>query len=122
LTTLVHGETGLESAVRASQTLFGAEIDSLSDKELNEIFADVSSSTLLKCRLLDGVTLIEALVTVSLATSKGEAKRFILGGSVYINNRRVEGIDRVLTPSDLASESVIVLRVGKKKYALLRFE
>jgi len=122
LTKLVHGETGFESAVRASQTLFGAEIDSLSDKELNEIFADVSSSTLLKCRLLDGVTLIEALVTVSLATSKGEAKRFILGGSVYINNRRVEGIDRVLTPSDLASESVIVLRVGKKKYALLRFE
>jgi len=28
----------------------------------------------------------------------------------------------MLTPSDLASESVIVLRQGKKKYALLRFE
>ena len=122
LTGLVHGETGLQTALRASQILFGAEIDSVRDKDLNEIFADVPSSTMSRAQLMaDGVALIDALCAVSLVSSKGEARRAILGGSVYINNRKAEGIGRVLTPADLASESVIVLRQGKKKYALLRF-
>lgn len=122
LTRLVHGEPGLQTSLKASKTLFGAEIDSLSDKDLNEIFEDVPSSTLPFARLNEGVTLIDALIAVSLAASKGEARRAIESGSVYINNRKAEGIGRLLTTSDLASETVIVLRLGKKKYALLRFE
>jgi tyrosyl-tRNA synthetase len=42
-------------------------------------------------------------------------------GAAYINNRRVDGIERVLNSSDLASETIVVLRSGKKRYALLRF-
>jgi tyrosyl-tRNA synthetase len=42
-------------------------------------------------------------------------------GGVYINNRRAELLDYKLTLNDLASETVMVLRSGKKKYALLRF-
>lgn len=122
ITRLVHGEAGLQSALKASQTLFGAEIDSLSERELSEIFADVPSSTLPRARLDEGLTLIDALMTVALASSKGEARRFIEGGSVYINNRKALAIDRTLSSADLVSESVIVLRQGKKKYALLRFE
>ena len=38
-----------------------------------------------------------------------------------MNNRRVEKIDTRLGPADLASESILVLRTGKKNYALLRF-
>lgn len=122
ITRLVHGEPGLQSALRASQTLFGEEIDSLSERELSEIFADVPSSTLPRSRLVEGLTLIDALVAVGLASSKGEARRAIEGGSVCINNRKELAIDRTLTAADLVSESVIVLRSGKKKYALLRFE
>lgn len=122
LTRLVHGEQGLRSAIKASETLFGAEIESLNDQELVSIFADVPSKSLPWSRLSDGLSLIEALVLSGLTTSKGEARRSIESGSVYINNRRAEGIDRILTKADLASETVIVLRYGKKKYALLRFE
>jgi tyrosyl-tRNA synthetase len=42
-------------------------------------------------------------------------------GGAYVNNRRVDSAERLLTPSDLASETVLVLRSGRKKYALLRF-
>lgn len=122
ITRLVHGEAGLQSAQKASQKLFSTEIDSLSEREFSEIFADVPSSTLPRSRLNEGLTLIDALVAVALASSKGEARRFIEGGSVYINNRKALAIDRTLSSADLISESVIVLRQGKKKYALLRFE
>ena len=55
-----------------------------------------------------------------LAKSKGEARRTITQGGAYVNNRRETSIDRRLTSSDLVSETTIVLRAGKKKYALVR--
>lgn len=122
VTKLVHGEAGLASAVRASEYLFGGEIDRLSDKELLSIFADVPSQTVSRDLLSQGLNIVDALVLAALSKSKGEARRLIESGGVYINNRRCDGVDRVLGADDLASESVIVFRTGKKKYSLLRFE
>jgi tyrosyl-tRNA synthetase len=122
LTRLVHGEAGLAAARRATEIFFGAEIDRLTDAQLVEIFADVPSKTLPRSRLDgDGLGIFDALVESGLAKSKSEARRTIEQGGAYVNNRRVEGIDRTLTANDLASETVMVLRSGRKKYALLRF-
>ena len=121
VTRLVHGDVGLTKARRASEILFGAEIESLSDLELGEIFADVPSQTMPRTTLAAGLSMIDALVAGGLTKSKGEARRAIEQGGAYVNNRRVESIDRRLNEGDLASESVLVLRSGKKKYALLRF-
>jgi tyrosyl-tRNA synthetase len=122
LTQLVHGDSGLASAQRATAILFGAEIGDLSDAQLNEIFADVPSKDLPRTRLDgDGLNIVDALVEAELAKSKAEARRTVDQGGAYVNNRRIEKADRQLTASDLASETVLVLRSGKKKYALLRF-
>jgi tyrosyl-tRNA synthetase len=102
LTRLVHGEEGLSTAQRATDIFFGAEISQLSDAQLGQIFADVPSKELPRA-------------------SKGEARRVIGQGGAYVNNRRADGLDARLGPNDLASETVMVLRSGKKKYALLRF-
>jgi tyrosyl-tRNA synthetase len=59
-------------------------------------------------------------VLTGLAKSKGDARRTVEQGGAYVNNRKVDSVDRALTAADLASESVVVLRSGKKKYALLR--
>ncbi len=123
LTQLVHGEAGLATAARATEIFFGAEIESLSDAQLSEIFADVPSKTLSRARLSgDDFLLIDALVESGLAKSKGDARRTIEQGGAYVNNRRVDGLDAKLTAAHLASETVMVLRSGKKKYALLRFD
>jgi tyrosyl-tRNA synthetase len=45
----------------------------------------------------------------------------IAQGGTYVNNRRVDGIEMRLGVAQLASQSVMVLRTGKKNYALLRF-
>ncbi|MBN1588137.1 MAG: tyrosine--tRNA ligase, partial [Pirellulales bacterium] len=122
LTRLVHGEDGLHTAQRATEIFFGAEISELSDAQLTQIFADVPSKQLPRERLAgDGLPIIDALCEGGLAKSKGEARRSIDQGGAYVNNRRVESIDRRLGPEDLASETVMVLRSGKKRYALLRF-
>lgn len=123
LTRLVHGDSGLAVARQATEIFFGAEIENLTDNELVQIFGDVPSKTLPKTQLAsDGLPIIDAFVHSGLAKSKGEARRTIGQGGAYVNNRRVSDIETQLTDADLASESVMVLRSGKKKYALLRFE
>jgi tyrosyl-tRNA synthetase len=121
ITRLVHGEEGLSAARRATEIFFGAEISQLNDKQLGEIFADVASKELPRARLNEGLPLIDALVESGLSKSKGDARRTIQQGGAYVNNRRVGDLEAKLTPADLASETVLVLRSGKKSYALLRF-
>jgi len=122
LTRLVHGEEGLAVAQRATEVFFGAEIQDLSDAELCDIFADVPSKELPRDRLSgEGLPVVDALVECGLVKTKSEARRAITQGGAYVNNRRVGSVDARLGPDSLASESVLVLRRGKKDYALLRF-
>jgi tyrosyl-tRNA synthetase len=123
LTRLVHGDEGLAKAQRATDIFYGAEIADLSDADLVEIFADVPSQQLPRQTLSDdgGLPVIDAFVTAGLAKSKGDARRFVQQGGAYVNNRRIDALDARLTAADLASQSVMVLRSGKKNYALLRF-
>ena len=76
LTRLVHGDTGLAAAKRATDIFFGAEISNLSDRQLNEIFADVPSTELPRAEL-GNISLVDALTTSGLAKTKSEARRTI---------------------------------------------
>mgnify|MGYP003344079607 FL=1 len=107
---------------QATRILFGEEIQNLSDQQLLEIFAEVPSRAMPRQALVDGLGLLDALVLSGLSKSKGEARRTVEQGGAYVNNRRSGDAATVLTAADLASESVIVLRSGRKNYALLRFE
>lgn len=122
LTEFIHGSDGLQSAMRASEYLFGAEISDLSDQQLLEIFNDVPSGSVSRADLEQGLSIVDALVKVGLCKSKAESRRSLEQGGVYVNNRRVDSIDEVLTTRHLASESALVLRVGKKRFAVLRMQ
>lgn len=121
LTRLVHGDEGLHSAQRATEVFFGAEISDLDDVQLAGIFADVPSKELTRAKLDAGLPIIDALVESGLCKNKSDARRIVTQGGAYVNNRRVDGIDTTLDSSNLAGETTMILRTGKKKFALLRF-
>lgn len=122
LTRLVHGSAGLETAERATRIFFGEAIEDVSEEELSQIFADVPSRQMPAEELTSGkLDIVAGLVAAGLAKSKSEARRIVQQGGAYVNNRRVESADRPLGPADVVGRRTIVLRAGKKKYALLRF-
>ncbi len=121
VTALVHGETELGKAVRASEILFGKEISGLAVQEILDIFADVPSTELERSKLDgDGFTLTDALVVSGLAPSKGEAKRLVQGGGVCVNNRRASHARQTISGSDLIDGQVLVLRKGAKHYHVIK--
>ena len=122
LTRLVHGDAGLAAARQATEIFFGAEIAALDDAALAEIFADVPSHEFARTALDGaGLALVEALKATGLAASTSAARRTIEQGGAYVNNRRVADVNHRLTPRDLAGATTLVLRSGKKSYALARF-
>ena len=121
VTKLIHGDAGLQKARLASEVLFGAEISDASDEDLNGIFADVPSADFARSDFeTSGIPLIDALVLTGLSKSKGDARRTIQQGGAYVNNRRTESVDTTLTTENLASKTMVVLRSGKRKFALLK--
>ena len=122
LTRLVHGEQGLTAARQATAIFFGAEIGGLDDAALAEIFADVPSREFARTALDgDGLPLVEALEATGLAATKSAARRTIEQGGAYVNNRRINDVAHRLKAAELSGTATLVLRSGKKSYALARF-
>ena len=69
----------------------------------------------------EGLQLVEALTDTGLAQSRGAARRTIEQGGAYVNNRRISDVAYRLTAKDLAGAATLVLRSGKKSYAIARF-
>jgi tyrosyl-tRNA synthetase len=121
VTSLVHGQSELDKALRASEVLFGKEISGLGVQEILDIFADVPSTELEKTKLSAGsFTLTDALVVSGLAPSKGEARRLVSGGGVCVNNRRTSDPRQLISDSDLIDGQLMVLRKGAKNYHVIR--
>jgi tyrosyl-tRNA synthetase len=119
VTWLVHGKAEADKAVRASKMLFGETISDLSDRELESIFSAVPSTNITNAELQSGIPAIDLFVTAGLVKSKGEGRRLLEQGGVYVNNLRIDALDHVVGPQDLASETKLVLRAGKKKYVVV---
>jgi tyrosyl-tRNA synthetase len=123
VTRTVHGEAGLDRARTASEVLFGGELEGLAAEEIADIFADVPSSALPADTLSgEGVSLVELLADTGLTTSRGEARRSVEQGGVYLNNRREDDAQRRLTTADTLEGRFLLLRKGKKRYHLVRVE
>ena len=121
VTRMVHGEDALRRTERATRVLFGEEIGDLNLKEILEIFSDVPSKEISKEKIGgDGYPLVDLLVEVGLFPSKGEARRAISGGGVYINNVRVTDMHAKVSVSHAVEGKVIIFRKGKKNYFLVK--
>lgn len=119
LTRRVHGESGLASARRASNVLFGGEISGLRADELLNIFSDVPSSSLEAARVVNR-PVWEVAATAGLCPSRGAARRLVESGGLYLNNLRVEGMDSLAGEADLIDGQLMVLRSGRKSYRLVQ--
>jgi tyrosyl-tRNA synthetase len=121
-TRIVHGDDGVASAERATEVLFGDEpYGALGDAVLAAAFGEAPSVELPRARLEDGIGLLELMTAVGASTSNGEARRLVQQGAVRVNNTTVDDPARIVTTADLAGETTVVLRAGRRRQFLARF-
>ena len=125
LTKMVHSEQDLNHAIVASNILFGKstteDLKQLTEKQFNEIFDGVQTTTLPKAEL-ENLSLIDALVGKGgFLSSNKEATREITANAISVNKNKVDANFK-LSDSDLISGKYILLGKGKKTNFILKFD
>ncbi|MEO7597737.1 MAG: tyrosine--tRNA ligase, partial [Opitutus sp.] len=121
VTTLVHGEEATADALRASEIMFGGGLEGVSASVFEDVVGEIPTKDLEKPKLEGvGLAITEVLVHAGLASSKGQARKDVEGGGIYLNNARVGEVVRMVTTADLLFERYLLLRKGKRTYAVVR--
>jgi tyrosyl-tRNA synthetase len=120
VTDMIHGANATAEAMRASEILFGGELKGVSEATFNEIVGEAPTKELEKAKLDGaGLPLVELLVHAGLCPSKGQARKDVEGGGVYVNNVRENNFQKAVTGGELLFGKHILLRKGKKNYVVV---
>jgi tyrosyl-tRNA synthetase len=120
MTDLVHGKTATAEAIRASEILFGGELEGIAESTFNEIVGEVPSRQMARTLLEGaGMPLVEVVAASGLSASKGQARKDIEGGGIYVNNIRQTDFLRSITANDLLFGKHLLLRKGKRNYTVV---
>jgi len=121
VTTLVHGEAACADAIRASEIMFGGGLEGVSEAVFKDVVGEVPTAGFDREKLAGaGAALTDLLVQSGLCPSKGQARKDIEGGGIYLNNVRIAEPARNVTGNDLLFGKYLLFRKGKRNYAVLR--
>ncbi|MDD9371093.1 MAG: tyrosine--tRNA ligase [Acidimicrobiales bacterium] len=119
VTGLVHGEAAADAAAQAASLLFGGSPLDAGPGALAAVAGEVPTAPLPSAgELGEGADLVALLVESGLASSKGDARRSIEQGAVSVNGRKV-GAGATVGRDDVLHGRYVLLRKGKRNYALL---
>jgi tyrosyl-tRNA synthetase len=119
MTSWIHGADVVSRVEVASRVMFGDSLDGLTDADLGVLAGTVPTIDVPRNELAAGVGIIDLLAR-TIVDSKGAARRLVTQGGAYINNQRVTAVEHQVTLAHLATETMLVVRGGKKDYCLVR--
>jgi tyrosyl-tRNA synthetase len=124
ITRRVHGEEGVRAAEKASEILFGQSttdtLAGLSEAEWLDVFEGVPQAEVPRDQFTQGVAIADLLTTATgFLPSKGEAKRALKEGGIYVNKAKAAE-DRIVGEADMLGGKFILLQRGRKTNFLVR--
>jgi tyrosyl-tRNA synthetase len=119
VTRFVHGEAGLQAALRVTEGIAPGAESVLSGAVLEALSKDMPNATLDKSDVV-GQKYVDVAVKIGLLPSKGEGVRLIKNGGAYLNNEKIEEPTLLLTQEHLIDGKFLLFSAGKKKRILLR--
>lgn len=123
MTTRVHGEKEFNSAIEASEILFGKgtteTLKNLDEKTLLSVFEGVPTFEITRSSIDEEVSIIDLIAgKTNILTSKSEARRAIKENAISLNKTKIKE-DYICTKSDLLNDKYILIQRGKKNYYLI---
>ncbi len=119
VTRFVHGDKGLEAALRVTEGMGPGANAVLNEQVLTELSKDMPNATLPKNEVV-GQRFVDVAVKIGLLPSKSEASKLIKNGGAYLNNERISDPALVLLDSHIIDHKFLILSAGKKKRILLQ--
>lgn len=117
MTKLIHGEEGLATAERITAALFSGDLKSLSVEEMKTAFAGVPSVEVAK----EDKNIVDFIVEAGISSSKRQAREDVTNGAISINGEKVQDLDYTVDGKDRLEDAFAIIRRGKKKYHMVKF-
>ena len=126
VTIMVHSEEDLQTAIAASEILFGKstqeDLKKLSKSDFLDVFEGVPQVTLKRSEITEGLGIIDALsAKTGFLESNSQARRELKGNAISVNKEKVKE-DYLITEKDLINDTFILLGKGKKNNYLIVVE
>lgn len=126
VTIMAHSQEALNTAIEASEILFGKstadDLKKLSKSDFLDVFDGVPQATIKRAEIKEGLGIVDALSgRTKFLESNGSARRELKGNAISVNKEKV-GDDCVLTEENLISDTFILLGKGKKNNYLIIIE
>lgn len=119
VTRIVHGNEGLEMALRVTQAAAPGSKAKLDAEMLKAISTEMPHISLALNEVV-GQKFVDVAVKTGILTSKGEATRLIQNGGAYLNDEKVEDPAFRIQAENVIGGSYILLGAGKKKKMLVK--
>ncbi|HPB04619.1 MAG TPA: tyrosine--tRNA ligase [Prolixibacteraceae bacterium] len=124
VTTMVHSKEALNSAIEASQILFGQgtaeQLKTLDEKTFLDIFDGVPRYTIPASELAEGVNILDLLADKTVVfPSKSELRRTIQANGLSVNKEKIQSPETVINNSWLIAGKYLVAQKGKKNYYMI---
>ena len=119
LTGWIHGEASLPSIEAAARVMFGGSLDGVTDAVLRQLAATVKTVDIPRAELDAGIAIVDLLARLT-GDSKSKARQLVQQGGAYINNGKITELEHKVSLAHLATETMLVVRSGKKDYYLVR--
>ena len=125
MTIMVHSENDYDTAVSASQILFGKstteELKTIDEKTFLSVFDGVPMFDVEKSKLVSGVNILNLLAEdTQVFPSKGDLRRTIKGGGVSLNKEKIDSEEITIGTDRLLNDKYLLVQKGKKNYFLIR--
>jgi tyrosyl-tRNA synthetase len=124
ITCLVHSRSDYEFAVKASEILFSNDtaqtLKELNEDQLLQVMEGVPFIEVKKEIFKNNVDLISFLSDTKIFPSKGEARKMLIGGGVFINKEKITSADAMVNAEMLLNEKYLLVQKGKKNYFLIK--
>ena len=122
ITIFIHGKQDYEKAIQTTEKLFSnqnASVETLSVDDLEQM-EGVVKIDMTKKELVAGIDVVSFLTNIQILPSKGEAKKMIQNGGIYINRNKVDDLKFSIDESLLLHEQYLLIQKGKKNYYLVK--
>lgn len=119
VTSIAHSEETARKIREASEILYSERIKDIDDATFNMIFKQAPVVEISADAVSSGISIISFLTDSKLVPSKSEARRLLSGGSIYINNCRINESYTITNESQF-KKNLILFRKGKKDYCLIK--
>jgi tyrosyl-tRNA synthetase len=119
VTSIAHSEETARKIREASEILYSERIKDIDDATFNMIFKQAPVVEISADAVNSGINIMTFLTDSKLVPSKSEARRLLSGGSIYINNNRINESYTINNESQF-KKNLILFRKGKKDYCLIK--